>query len=131
MTNTAPKNPFTWIEIYVDDMSRAQKFYETVFQTTLNPMPMPPDMGEMQMLTFAFEEKGVNATGALVKMDNMPPGAGGTLAYFACLDCGVEEGRVIAAGGKILQPKMSLGEHGFCSIIMDTEGNSIGLHSRS
>ncbi len=37
MTNTAPKNPFTWIEIYVDDMSRAQKFYEAVFQISLSP----------------------------------------------------------------------------------------------
>lgn len=130
MTNTT-KNPFTWIEIYVNDMSRAQKFYETVFQTSLTAMPMPPDMGDMQMLTFAWEENSANATGALVKMENMPPGAGGTLAYFACLDCAVEESRVEAAGGKILQPKMSLGEHGFCSIVMDTEGNPIGLHSRS
>ena len=24
------KNPFTWVEIYVEDMSRAQKFYEAV-----------------------------------------------------------------------------------------------------
>jgi hypothetical protein len=27
---TQAKNPFTWVEIYVDEMSRAQKFYETV-----------------------------------------------------------------------------------------------------
>jgi predicted enzyme related to lactoylglutathione lyase len=131
MTNTAPKNPFTWIEIYVDDMSRAQKFYEAVFQISLSPMPMPPDMGEMQMLTFPWVENSVNASGALVKMENMPPGAGGTLAYFACADCGIEESRVEAAGGKVLQAKMSLGEHGFCSILMDTEGNSIGLHSKN
>ena len=29
---TQAKNPFTWVEIYVDDMSRAQKFYETVLE---------------------------------------------------------------------------------------------------
>jgi uncharacterized protein len=28
-----------------------------------------------------------------------------------------------------LQPKMSIGDYGFCSIVMDTEGNTIGLHS--
>jgi predicted enzyme related to lactoylglutathione lyase len=88
-------------------------------------------MGEMQMLTFPWVENSVNASGALVKMENMPPGAGGTLAYFACADCGIEESRVEAAGGKVLQAKMSLGEHGFCSILMDTEGNTIGLHSRN
>ena len=59
----------------------------------------------------------------------MGPGAGGTLVYFTCTDCSVEEARVEKAGGKILQPKMSIGEHGFCSIVMDTEGNPIGLHS--
>ena len=51
------------------------------------------------------------------------------VVYFACDDCSVEEGRAEAAGGKVLQPKMSLGEHGFCSVLMDTEGNTIGLHS--
>ena len=123
------KNPFTWVEIYVDDMSRAQKFYETLFQIKLSEMPMPEGLGEMQMLCFPFEENGMNTSGALVKMENMGPGAGGTMVYFACDDCSVEEGRAEAAGGKVLQPKMSLGEHGFCSVLMDTEGNTIGLHS--
>lgn len=39
--------------------------------------------------------------------------------------------RVEAAGGKVLLPKMTIGEHGFMAIIMDTEGNSIGIHSTS
>jgi predicted enzyme related to lactoylglutathione lyase len=34
------------------------------------------------------------------------------------------------AGGKILKSKMAIGEFGFISLIMDTEGNTIGLHSR-
>jgi uncharacterized protein len=41
----------------------------------------------------------------------------------------VEQARVEAAGGKIVQPKMNIGEFGFVSIIQDSEGNSIGLHS--
>ena len=28
-------NPVRWFEIYVQDMDRARKFYETVFQTEL------------------------------------------------------------------------------------------------
>lgn len=36
---TAPtKNPFTWVEIYVEDMGRAQKFYEAVFKVQLVEM---------------------------------------------------------------------------------------------
>jgi uncharacterized protein len=126
---TAPtKNPFTWVEIYVDDMGRAQKFYEAVFKVQLVEMSTE-GMGDLQMFSFPWAQNEPNISGALVKMDSMPPGAGGTLVYFTCEDCSVEEGRVEEAGGKVVQPKMSLGENGFCSIIMDTEGNSIGLHS--
>jgi uncharacterized protein len=125
----SPKNPFTWVEIYVDDMSRAQKFYEEVFRLQLIQLPMPEGPANMEMLSFPWEDGGSNISGALVKMDDMKPGSGGTLVYFACEDCSVEEGRVESAGGQVLQAKMSLGEYGFCSLAMDTEGNTIGLHS--
>lgn len=59
----------------------------------------------------------------------MKPGTGGTLVYFTSKDCGTEASRVTAAGGKVLQNKEPIGEHGFCSICMDTEGNTIGFHS--
>jgi predicted enzyme related to lactoylglutathione lyase len=59
----------------------------------------------------------------------MKAGTGGTLVYFTCEDCSIETARVEPAGGKVLQQKMPIGEHGFCSIVMDTEGNTIGFHS--
>lgn len=127
--STTTKNPFTWVEIYVDEMSRAQQFYEAVLNVKLTELPMPDAMGEMQMLCFPWAETERNISGALVKMEGMGPGPGGTLVYFTCDDCSVEEDRVEAAGGKVLQTKMPIGEHGFCSIIMDTEGNTIGFHS--
>jgi predicted enzyme related to lactoylglutathione lyase len=37
---------------------------------------------------------------------------------------------VVAAGGHIAKPKFSIGDHGFVSLIMDTEGNMVGLHSQ-
>ncbi|MBK9257320.1 MAG: VOC family protein [Saprospiraceae bacterium] len=126
---TNAKNPFTWVEIYVEDMSRAQKFYETVLEIQMTELPMPEGIDEMQMISFPWEENEKNISGALVKMEHMKPGSGGTLVYFACEDCSVEESRVTSAGGKVLQSKMSIGDYGFCSIAMDTEGNSIGLHS--
>lgn len=126
-TNT--KNPFTWVEIYVEDMRRAQKFYETVLEIQLSELPMPEGMGDMQMMSFPWVENEGNISGALVKMEHVKPGAGGTLVYFACDDCSIEESRVEIAGGKVLQTKMSIGDYGFCSIVLDTEGNSVGLHS--
>jgi uncharacterized protein len=125
------KNPFSWVEIYVNDMSKAQKFYETVLGIQMSPLPMPEGMGNMQMVSFPWAENERNISGALVKMENMGGGQGGTMVYFACDDCSVEESRVESAGGKVCQPKMPIGDYGFCSIVMDTEGNTIGLHSLS
>ncbi len=126
---TPVKNPFAWIEIYVNDMTRAQKFYETMLDIQLTELPMPDGMGELQMLSFPWVENEINISGALVKTESMQPGTGGTIVYFTCDDCAAEESRVETAGGEVLQPKMSIGNYGFCSIVMDTEGNTIGLHS--
>ena len=126
---TQAKNPFTWVEIYVDDMRRAQTFYEAVLQIKMIAMAMPGEYGDLEMLSFPWDEGGTNISGALCKTSDMKPGTGGTLVYFACDDCATETARVENAGGKVLQPKFQIGAHGFCSIVMDTEGNTIGLHS--
>lgn len=123
------KNPFTWVEIYVEDMSRAQKFYETVLQIEMIPMQAPGDFGDLEMVSFPWAENGGNISGALCKTSDMEPGAGGTLVYFTCDDCTTETSRVEDAGGKVLQAKFPIGDHGFVSIAMDTEGNTIGFHS--
>lgn len=130
MTTAAAKNPFTWVEIYVDDMGRAQKFYEAIFNIQLTALPMPEGSGEMEMLSFPWAQGESNISGALVKMEYMKPGTGGTLVYFACDDCSIEESRVENAGGKVVQAKMPIGDYGFCSMFVDTEGNTIGLHSK-
>jgi predicted enzyme related to lactoylglutathione lyase len=120
-------NPVIWFELYVDDMERARRFYETVFELKLEPMS---DAG-MEYWTFPMQDDQVGAGGALAKMEGMAPGGGGTLIYFSCVDCAVEESRVVAAGGRVLKPKMAIGAYGFISLLLDSEGNSIGLHSQS
>lgn len=126
---TQIRNPFTWVEIYVENMSRAQKFYETVLGIKMIPMEAPGDFGDLEMMSFPWVEGEANISGALCKTSEMKPGAGGTLVYFTCEDCATETSRVEKAGGQILQPKFQIGEHGFVSVVMDTEGNSIGFHS--
>ena len=123
------KNPFTWVEIYVEDMSRAKKFYETVLQIEMVPMQAPGQFGDLEMLSFPWTEEDKNISGALCKTSETKPGAGGTLVYFTCHDCAIETARVESAGGKVLQEKFAIGEHGFCSVVIDTEGNTIGFHS--
>jgi predicted enzyme related to lactoylglutathione lyase len=64
-----------------------------------------------------------------VHSEQNKPSADGTIVYFECEDAGIESGRVEQAGGKLLFPKMSIGEFGFISQCIDTEGNRIGFHS--
>jgi len=53
-----------------------------------------------------------------------------TVVYFETEDCVTEEKRIEEAGGKIVSTKMSIGDFGFVSIFIDSEGNTVGLHSR-
>jgi predicted enzyme related to lactoylglutathione lyase len=87
------------------------------------------DSPGMDMWAFPMEVNGTGASGALVKMQGVPTGGNSTLVYFACEDCSVEEGRVTKSGGRIHKKKFSIGQYGFISLAIDTEGNMFGLHS--
>ena len=122
------RNSVGWFEIYVEDMARAKAFYERVFDVTLSELPT--DMPDIQMLVFPMIDDAPGCPGALAKMEGVEPGGGGVLVYFSCEDCSVESSRVAAAGGQVVKPKFAIGEYGFISLVVDTEGNMIGLHSR-
>lgn len=132
---TPKHNPVGWFEIYVSDMARARAFYETVLAIELQPLPNPDGMeGGFEMLMFpnvpCDSENPVRGIGGtLCRMEGFKPGAGGSLIYFSCEDCGVEASRVAAAGGQVFREKFSIAPYGHIAIILDTEGNMIGLHS--
>lgn len=121
------RNPVGWFEIYVQDMNRAKQFYERVLQIELMQLESPDP--EIEMQAFPMDMDAGGASGALAKMDGCPSGGMGTLVYFSCEDCANEASRVETAGGKIVKPKMSIGQYGFMALVTDTEGNMIGLHS--
>lgn len=120
-------NAIGWFDIYVEDLSRAVDFYETVLATKLEEIVDPT--GQSQMMSFRADMSAYGAGGALTKSAHASPGAGGTIVYFSAEDCAVEEARVVGAGGKIIRPKFSIGEFGWVSLCQDTEGNTIGLSS--
>lgn len=123
------RNPVGWFEIYVNDMPRAKSFYEATLAITLEPLPSPDSSVEMWHFPMDMNMDMPGAPGALCKMEGCLSGAGGTLIYFSCEDCAEEEARAAAAGGSICKPKFPIGQYGFISILTDTEGNTIGLHS--
>ena len=119
-------NPVNWFDISVSNLGRAKQFYETVFKIQLVDFPI--EWGKQS--AFPFDQKGLNITGALVEKENRVVNGNNTLIYFESEDCVTEEARVEKAGGKIIKAKTSIGEFGFVTVLMDTEGNTIGLHSR-
>lgn len=124
------KNPVGWFEIYTDDIARARAFYESVLDIRLEKLENPIE-SDLQMWAFPSDMESYGATGALVKMEGIAAGGNSTLVYFSCEDCAVEASRVVDAGGRLMQPKMAIGQHGFIAMATDSEGNMFGLHSMS
>ena len=122
------RNSVAWFEIYVQDMERARKFYEAVFEVTLEELQAP--FPEIEMWCFPMYEDGPGAAGALVKKEGLSSEGMGVLIYFSSEDCAVEAARVVEHGGRLIQDKMEIGIYGHIAIAIDTEGNMFGIHSR-
>lgn len=119
-------NPVNWFDLNVGNLNRAKKFYETVFNLKLTDAPV--EWGRQSFFPFSPESN--NITGALVEKPDFVPSSNNTVIYFETEDCIAEEQKIEKTGGKVVQPKMNIGEFGFISIFIDTEGNTVGLHSR-
>ena len=122
-------NAISWFEIPAKDLDRATKFYEAIFGVTMIPMDFP----NIKMRMFPIDDPNKGVGGAIVDSGgfHIPSGTDGPLIYLngnpdvqGILD------KVEAAGGSIGLPKTQISpEYGFMAILIDTEGNRIGLHS--
>ena len=117
-------NQIVWCDIPVKDLDRSIKFYSAV----LGQKVSKETYGPMSIGLLPHVEKSVG--GCLAVMEDAQPSASGPLIYLNC------EGRLDDAsaaagknGGKVLQPKHQIGQHGFRTIILDSEGNRVALHS--
>jgi uncharacterized protein len=120
-----PHNPANWFEIYVQDMVRARRFYETVFQLELKLL----NASAPELWAFPQSLQDHGASGALAKLEGVSSGGNSTIVYFHSPDCAQEAARIPAAGGRLLKEKFSIGEYGFIALAFDTEGNLFGVHS--
>jgi uncharacterized protein len=120
------KHAVNWFEVPAVDFERAVKFYSTILSAAIRK----DNVGGMPYGYFPSEERGVG--GAIIKSDGYVPSTTGTVVYLnadtpANMDTVL--GRVEAAGGKVLAPKMSIGDNGWISFLQDSEGNKVGLHA--
>jgi predicted enzyme related to lactoylglutathione lyase len=114
-----------WFEIPTRNLDRATRFWETVLARPLQRV----DFGGVPHAVFP-SAGGSSVSGALIADTKRQPWGQGTLVY---LDAGADlDGcitRTQKAGGKVAVPRTDIGEHGATAIVVDTEGNAVGLHS--
>ena len=122
-------NAISWFEIGTTDLGRATKFYETIFGVKLSPL----DLDNIKMRMFPLDDMMTGVGGALVFTNGLhkPSSTDGPLIYLnGNPDVQNVLDKVDAAGGKIMVPKTEISpDYGFMAVIIDTEGNRIGLHS--
>lgn len=119
-------NPAIYFEIPASDLNRAVRFYEAVFEVTLERRTLDG----YEMAFFPWNEQAPGITGALVKGDVYVPAKAGPILYFASEDIDRTLARAVAAGAKVLYPKKAVDVGITVAEFEDSEGNRIALQSR-
>ena len=123
-------NVVTWFEIPVSDIDRAKTFYETILGIEM----VKRNDGGNEAVFFPYNPNVVQATsgrvtGVLSKSANNAPSPTGTMVYInASPNIQTVLDKVTQAGGKIVAPKMQI-PAGYIAVIIDSEGNRVGLHA--
>ena len=117
-----------WFELPVNDMERAKEFYASIFDIQ---MADNMEMGTSVMSFFPFETDASGATGTLIKQESYIPSQQGVLIYFSVTEINDVLPRITSNGGKIINEKMPIGEHGFVAHFEDCEGNKVALHQQA
>jgi len=113
----------SWFEIPVQDLERATEFYQAVFAADFKR----ESMGGMEMAIFPHQKP--NPGGALLKADTFTPSAQGTVVYLHAPDLTAMLTRVSKAGGEcVFGPQVLPDDIGTFALIVDSEGNRVGLH---
>ena len=132
-------NKVVHFEIAADDVSRAKKFYNAIFDWKFVDMP---GMDYVMIHTVPTDKEGMlqetgGINGGMFKRPNLKgnlsienAGNGGENAYVCTV--GVENinetsAKVTAAGGKVIMPKKEIPSIGFTARCLDTEGNIFTL----
>jgi predicted enzyme related to lactoylglutathione lyase len=117
-------NAINWFEIPAVDLDRAAHFWEKVLGVQLKRETFG---GRPHAVFTAGGHDAVG--GAIVRDEHRKPSPQGVCVYLATKDVDGALARVPAAGGKVAVPKTDIGENGVFAIVVDTEGNAVGIHA--
>jgi predicted enzyme related to lactoylglutathione lyase len=130
----AETNILTWFEIPVLDTERARKFYEFIFDIQMTTRAFPETDEELTFFPYnpeVIQATSGRVTGVLSRSDKSKPSKEGTLVYInASPDIQAVLNKAGEAGGKVIVPRTQMNA-GFIAVILDSEGNRIGLHAEN
>jgi len=113
-------------EIPADNLARAKRFYNTVFGWRMNEIP---EMEYVIVGTVESDENGMpKETGAINggMLERQDP-VKSPVITINVKSIDQAAATIEKNGGKIVRPKMPVGDMGFAAYFKDTEGNVIGL----
>jgi len=115
------KKVISWVEIPASDFYRAVEFYSNVLDIELKPL----DFGNEKMACLPGDE------GAISFSPGFNPSKDGCIISFnSGKDIDGMINRVIANGGRIVQPKTKIEaeNRGYFALFIDSEGNRMGIY---
>lgn len=113
-------------EIPADNLARAKKFYNTVFGWKMNEMPQ---MEYVLVGTAESDENGMPKEPGAINggmMERQDP-VKSPVITINVKSIDQAAATIEKNGGKVIRPKMPVGDMGFAAYFKDTEGNVIGL----
>lgn len=121
-------NAVNWFEIPALDLERAFAFYSTVLHGNVRKGTF--GNGELILFNVPFNTGEAVGGSVVVRPDLKPTTDGGIIYLNAFGKLSYAVGKVENAGGKVVVPEINLGKFGFAAVIIDSEGNKIGLISQ-
>lgn len=118
-------NAIKWFEIPAVNLERAYKFYSAILKGNVRKGTFFD--GDVILFNVPFAT-GEAVGGSIVVREDLKPTTDGGIIYlnaFGKLADAVS--KVEVSGGSVVAPCIDLGKFGFSAIIIDSEGNKIGL----
>ena len=123
---TAIKDYVSWFEIPATDFQQAVKFYNHIFDIT-----MEQNITDVNSMAFFPTTTGIG--GSVITGQGYVPSDCGPLIYLnGGKDLNNVLNKVEEAGGRIVMPKTLISkEMGYFAIFIDSQGNKLALYSKN
>jgi uncharacterized protein len=118
-------NSVVHFEIPASDMDRAKEFYETVFGWDTQPYGAEYILAYTGPVDAKHMPKKLGAINGAIQKKDKSIASTRVVIDVANIDKAIAN--VVAAGGKLKQPKTEVPKMLFYAVVIDTEGNEVGL----